>query len=73
MDEQTIKEWEWIEKIAASAVREAREKNKKMGLPNVYSKNKIIYYELPDGRIMNQEQLCHYAKTEDPNLLFLCK
>jgi hypothetical protein len=40
-----------IQAIANNAVREAQEKSLKNGIPNVYSKNGVIYYQLPDGTI----------------------
>ncbi len=40
-----------IQVIANNAVREAQEKSLENGIPNVYSKNGIIYYQLPDGTI----------------------
>ena len=40
-----------IQAIANNAVREAQEKSLKKGIPNVYSKNGVIYYQLPDGTI----------------------
>jgi hypothetical protein len=38
-------------KIGNRAVKKAQENNWKKGLPNVYSKNKKIYYEYPDKTI----------------------
>ncbi|MDX9743347.1 MAG: hypothetical protein RBT59_05975 [Arcobacteraceae bacterium] len=40
-----------IQKIANDAVREAQRKSLENGVPNVYSKNGVIYYQLPDGTI----------------------
>ena len=37
-------------KIANSAVRKAQEKNRQLGIPNVYSINGIIVYEY-DGKV----------------------
>ena len=42
---------ETIQRIGNAAVREAQRKNREMGIPNVYSKNGVIYYQLPDGTI----------------------
>jgi len=36
------------EEIGNRAVKKAQERNRKKGLPNVYSKNRKIYYEYPD-------------------------
>ena len=38
-----------VTKIGARAIKKAQEENRRNGLPSVYSKNKKIYYELPDG------------------------
>lgn len=40
-----------IQKIGNEAVRRALEENKKKGIPIVFSKNGVIYYELPSGEI----------------------
>ena len=40
-----------IKMIANNAVREAQRKSLKNGIPNVYSKNGVIYFQLPDGTI----------------------
>ncbi|MBU0701483.1 hypothetical protein KKE26_09390 [bacterium] len=40
-----------ITRIGNRAVKKTQEENHKKGLPNVYSKNKRLYYELPDGTI----------------------
>ena len=44
-------------KIGNRAVKKAQDENHKKGLPNVYSKNKRLYYELPDGTISMQNPL----------------
>ena len=41
--------------IGNEAVRAAQEKNRRMGVPNVYSINGIIYYELPNGELSRQD------------------
>ena len=42
-------------KIGKEAVREAKEKNRKLGIPNVFSKNGKLYYELPNGEITTKD------------------
>ncbi len=37
--------------IANNAVREAQRKSLKKGIANVYTKNGVIYFQLPDGTI----------------------
>ena len=38
-------------RIMNTAMQKAQEENHKMGLPNIYSRNGPIYYEIPDGTI----------------------
>lgn len=40
-----------IQKIGNEAVRKVLKENKERGIPIVFSKNGIIYYELPNGEI----------------------
>lgn len=40
-----------IQQIANNAVREAQRKSLENGVPNVYSKNGVLYFQLPDGTI----------------------
>ena len=40
-----------FERIGNEAVREAQEKNRKKGIPNVYCLNGKIIFELPNGEI----------------------
>ena len=40
-----------IQQIANDAVREAQRKNLEHGIPNSYSKNGVLYFQLPDGTI----------------------
>ncbi len=39
-------------RIGNRAVREAQEENHRLGLPNIYSRNGRIIYEMPDGEII---------------------
>jgi hypothetical protein len=34
-----------------SAVRKAQEESRRLGVPNVYSINGILHYELPNGEL----------------------
>ena len=40
-----------IQRIGNRAVRKAQADNHAKGLPNVYSKNGVIYWQLPDGTV----------------------
>ena len=52
-----------IIKIGTRAVKNAQEENRKHGLPSVYSKNKKMYYELPDGTITTEEPIELVSRT----------
>lgn len=39
------------QRIGSEAVHAAQEESRRMGVPNVYSINGHIYYELPDGTL----------------------
>jgi hypothetical protein len=41
-------------RIANEAVQAAQEENRRLGLPNTYSRNGVRYYELPDGTITDK-------------------
>jgi len=38
-------------RIGSRAVRKAQEESRRLNVPNVYSHNGTLYYELPDGRL----------------------
>lgn len=40
-----------ILKVASKAIKDAQKKSLELGIANVYSKNKTIYFQLPDGTI----------------------
>jgi hypothetical protein len=40
-----------FKRIGNQAVRKAQDENKKLGIPNVYSRRGKLYYELPNGEI----------------------
>ena len=46
-----ISESDIIQIIGNQAVKEAQRKNLENGIPNVYSKNGVMYFQLPDGTI----------------------
>ena len=49
-----LTEDELIQQIGNNAVREAQRKSLENGIPNVYSKNGVVYYQLPNGTITMQ-------------------
>ena len=40
-----------IVRIGRRAVRKAQEESRRRGVPNVYSINGLLYYELPSGEL----------------------
>ena len=40
-----------IQRIGSRAVRKAQEESRRLGVPNVYSINGILHYELPNGEL----------------------
>jgi predicted ABC-type ATPase len=51
ISDEALRKGEEIERIGQSAVREAQEENRRRGIPNVYSINGVLYWELPDGTL----------------------
>ena len=46
-----------ILRIANRAAKRAQEENQKKGIPNVYSFNGHIYYELPNGELTKNKKI----------------
>lgn len=42
-------------RIGKRAVRRAQEESRRKGVPNVYSINGFIYYELPNGELSRED------------------
>ena len=40
-----------IARIGSRALREAHEENHRLGLANIFTRNKKLYFEMPDGTI----------------------
>jgi hypothetical protein len=48
---EVLKKGKELLRIGQRGVQEAQEENRRLGIPNVYSINGIIYYELPNGEL----------------------
>lgn len=48
---ETYRQADEMLRIGSRAVRKAQEESRRLGVPNVYSHNGTLYYELPDGRL----------------------
>ena len=40
-----------LQRIGTRAVRRAREENRRLGIPNAFTRDGKLYFELPDGTI----------------------
>lgn len=49
---ETYKKMAEVVRIGNRAVRQAQEENHRLGLPNIYSRNGKIIYEMPNGEII---------------------
>jgi len=54
---ETYKRTRELLRIGNRAVKRAQEENRKKGIPNVYSYNGHIYYELPNGELTKEDPL----------------
>lgn len=54
-DVEIYKNSAFINKIAAQAMHEEKEKNRKLGIPSSFMQNGKIYYELVDGTITTEK------------------
>lgn len=54
-DIEMYKKDAFINKIGIAAMKEEREKNKKLGIASSFMQNGEIYYELPDGTITKEQ------------------
>ena len=52
-------------RIGNRAVKKAQEENRKKGIPNVYSYNGHIYYELPNGELTKEDPLRKQKRVRD--------
>ena len=56
MIEKTNKLFDEITRIGNRAVKKAQAENRRKGIPNVYSINGKIVFELPDGQLTTEYQ-----------------
>ena len=53
---ETYKRMADLVRIGNRAVREAQAENHRLGLPNIYSRNGNIIYEMPNGEMIVKEK-----------------
>jgi hypothetical protein len=49
-------------RIMNKAVRKAQAENWALGLPNTYRINGILYFAMPDGRMLSEQEYQHLQK-----------
>ena len=55
LSRETYEQMMEVIRIGNRAVRQAQEENHRLGLPNIYSRNGKIIYEMPNGEIVIKE------------------
>lgn len=55
LDPEIYRQAAELRRIGNRAVREAQERNCRLGIPNVYSHNGQRYFELPNGELTLQD------------------
>ena len=67
ISEEALRKGEELERIGNAAVHAAQEENRRLGIPNVYSINGILYYELPNGELSREDPYNSGADTNGNN------
>ena len=56
---ETYRQAAEFQRIGNRAVRRAQEESRLMSVPNVYSHNGTLFYELPDGSLSTEDPFVH--------------
>jgi len=64
ISDEALRKAEQFDRIGNRGVRKAQEENRRLGIPNVYSINGILYYELPNGELSREDP---YSGGADSN------
>lgn len=52
---EVLREMMELKRIGTRSARGAQEENRRLGVPNAYSRNGTLYFELPDGTITEED------------------
>lgn len=55
LDIETYREAAELRRIGNRAVRKAQEENRRLGIPNAYSRRGRLYFELPNGTLTEED------------------
>lgn len=61
---ETYKRAAELLRIGNRAVQKAQERNRRLGIPNAYSKDGVRYYQLPNGEITMKNPFTESADEE---------
>jgi hypothetical protein len=56
-----------LTRIGQRAVLDAQEENRRLGIPNVYSINGVLYWELADGTLSRTDPYENQSNGKDSN------
>lgn len=56
-----------LTRIGQRAVLDAQEENRRQGIPNVYSINGVLYWELPDGTLSRTDPYEKQSNGKESN------
>lgn len=62
---ETIARLDELMLIGRRAVRRAQEESRRLGVPNVYSINGFLYYELPSGELSRTDPWPTHARPAE--------
>jgi len=60
---EMLREMIELKRIGTQSAWKAQEENRRLGIPNAYSRNGTLYFELPDGTITQEDPFV----SEDPD------
>ena len=63
-DHPSLQRMNELLRIGRAAVLKAQEESRRMGVPNVYSYDGVIYYELPNGELTTEVPEIYRNKPE---------
>ena len=52
---EVLRETVELKRVGTQSAREAQAENRQLGIPNAYSRNGTLYFELPDGTITQED------------------
>lgn len=61
---ETLRKAAELRRIGNRAVRKAQEENRRLGIPNAYSHNGRLYFELPSGEITEVDPFHEIPREE---------